>query len=182
MMKILSENEAFTRTAPRPYVLITNIDINDRHNVMGATWVSRVSQKSFLLMVAIDYRRFSHEGIHANREFVVNYPAPGQERGAWFCGTKSGRGTDKIHASGLRFIPSEKVKSLTLDNAAASFECRVIGEHVAGDHTIFVGEVLATRGETDQKHHLFASSDSSLFALDSGMRSPEIRKEVVLPV
>lgn len=165
MMKRLSVHEAFARTAPLVYTVVTCLDAGGKPNALGVSWVMRVSFDPFLVAIAIDHSRYSHEGIRKNREFTVNYPAPGQEKGAWACGTASGRSSDKIAASGLPFIPSEKVRPPAIDGAAVTFECRVVGELEAGDHTIFVGEVVAARGSPAGGRHLYATAGMELVAL-----------------
>jgi flavin reductase (DIM6/NTAB) family NADH-FMN oxidoreductase RutF len=122
-------------------------------------------------MVSIDHSRYSHAGIRKNREFVVNYPSAGQEHGAWACGTVSGRDIDKIKTSGLEFVDSKVVKAPTVDGAAVAFECQVVGEFETGDHTVFVGQVVATRGNPDEKRHLFVTADFRIFALDNDLNS-----------
>ncbi|WML66884.1 MAG: hypothetical protein METHP_00350 [Methanoregula sp. SKADARSKE-2] len=64
--------------------------------------------------------------------------------------TTSGRDSGKIRTSGLSFIASEKVKAPTLDDVVVSLECVVIYEFITGDHTVFVGRVVAARGNPEE--------------------------------
>ena len=70
---------------------------------------------------------------------------PTQKKGAWICGTTTGGNSDKIKTSGLSFIKSEKVRPPTIDGAAVAFECQVISQLQTGDHTVFLGKVVATQ-------------------------------------
>ncbi|RPJ52135.1 MAG: flavin reductase family protein [Methanobacteriota archaeon] len=160
MMVELSDNEAFARSAPMVYTVVTSLDEAGKPNAMGASWVTRTSFDPFLIMVSIDHSRYSHAGIRKNREFVVNYPSAGQEHGAWACGTASGRDVDKIKTCGLEFVDSNVVRPPTVDEAAVAFECRVVGEFETGDHTVFVGQVVAT-GETPTRSGTSSSRRTS---------------------
>ncbi len=169
MMKKLSENEAFARSAPMVYTVVTCQDESGKPNALGVSWVTRTSFEPFLILVSIDHSRFSHAGIRKNGEFVVNYPSAMQEKGAWVCGTTSGRDSDKTRTSGLSFIPSKEVRAPTIDGSVAAFECVVIGEFETGDHTVFIGRVVAARGDPEEERHLYVTSEFQLFALDNTM-------------
>lgn len=169
MMKKLSVNEAFARSAPMVYTLVTSLDEQGNPNALGVSWVTRTSFEPFLYLISIDHSRFSHAGIRKNGEFVINYPSAVQEKGAWVCGTTSGRDTDKTRTSGLCFIASEKVRAPTIDGSVVAFECVVIGEFETGDHTVFIGKVVAARGDPEEERHLYVTSEFQLFALDNTM-------------
>ena len=172
-MKTLSLDEAFARSAPMVYTVVTSLDEQGRPNALGVSWVTRVSFDPFLVLISIDHSRYSHAGIRKNREFVVNYPAANQKRGAWVCGTTTGRTIDKIASSGLTFVPSEKVRPPTVDGAAVSFECQVIDELETGDHTIFIGKVVATRGNPEDERHLYVTAGFQLYPLDNTLEESE---------
>lgn len=160
---------AFGLTSPLPYVLVTSLDKGGRPNAMAVGWVTRVSMSPYLIMVSIAPGRYSHEGIEFHKEFVVCYPSAGQEKGAMMCGTLSGREGDKLAKAGLAVVPSQKVKPPTIKDSTVAFECKVIDSHVAGDRTLFIGEVVATTGTAGKEKHLFMrASPFKLFAMDGG--------------
>ena len=169
MLQKISENDAVARSAPMVYTVVTSLDECGKPNALGVSWVMRTSFEPLLMLISIDHRRYSHEGIKKNGEFVINYPSALQQKGAWICGTTSGRDTDKTRTSGLSFIPSEKVKAPTLDDVVVAFECVVVSEFVTGDHTVFVGRVVATRGNPEEERHLYVNSQFQIFALDNTM-------------
>ena len=169
-MEKIDEKMASGLTTPMPYALITSLDGAGKPNAMGAAWVTRVSGSPFLIMVSIAPERYSHQGIELHKEFVVCYPSAGQEKGAMFCGTKSGRDGDKIAKAGLSTVPSVKVKVPTIKDSTVAFECKLVDSHVAGDHTLFIGEVVATTGTPNKEKHLFGTSKFSLFAMDGNGR------------
>lgn len=164
-MKILKESEARALTAPFSYSLVTSLDKNGRPNVLGVSWTTRTSHDPFLILISIDPRRYSHEGINMHKEFVLNYPCQDQADAAWICGTKSGRDVDKIEISKLKLIESVAVKTPTIDGVTVAFECKVVDQFITGDHTVFIGNVMCFRGNPDKPKHLYVSSRSELFSM-----------------
>jgi flavin reductase (DIM6/NTAB) family NADH-FMN oxidoreductase RutF len=170
-MQTLTPNQGIALAAPMIYSLVTSLDTNGKPNALGVSWVTRTSLDPFLLMISIDHSRYSHAGIDFHKEFVVHYPSAEQAQAAWFCGTRSGRDIDKIKEAGLSLIDSVAVQVPTVEGATVAFECKVVGQFETGDHTVFVGEVVATRGEPQKAGHLYVTSDYKFFSLE-GLRVP----------
>jgi len=164
-MQNLNESEAIALSAPFPYALVTSLDKNGRPNAMGVAWATRTSFEPFLILISIDHRRYSHEGIQMHKEFVLNYPNREQADAAWVCGTKSGRDGDKIELAGLKLVDSKAVKVPTIDGVTVAFECKVVDKFETGDHTVFVGEVMGMTGNPAEPEHLYVSSKHKLFGL-----------------
>ena len=78
---------------------------------------------------------------------------------------------DKIKEAGLSLIDSVAVQVPTIEGATVAFECKVVGQFETGDHTVFVGEVVATRGEPQKAEHLYVTSNYEFFSLE-GLRVP----------
>ncbi|HYA32376.1 MAG TPA: flavin reductase family protein [Candidatus Bathyarchaeia archaeon] len=171
-MQTVTPKEAAVLSAPMIYSLVTSLDVNGKPNVLGVSWVTRTSFDPFLLMISIDHSRYSHAGIDFHKEFVVHYPSAEQAGAAWFCGTRSGRDTDKIKETGLSLVDSVAVHVPTIEGATVAFECKVVGQFETGDHTVFVGEVIATRGEPQKMEHLYVTANYEFFGLD-GSRVPD---------
>ena len=164
-MQNLNESEAIALSAPFPYALVTSLDKNGRPNAMGVAWATRTSFEPFLILISIDHRRYSHEGIQMHKEFVLNYPNEEQADAAWICGTKSGRDGDKLKLAGLKLVDSKVVKVPTIDGVTVAFECKVVDKFETGDHTVFVGEVVGMTGNPPKPKHLYVSSKHQLFSL-----------------
>ncbi len=64
-------------------------------------------------------------------------------------GSISGRDADKFEKTGLTPMDSLAVKAPCVKECAAHLECRVIDTKEAGDHTLFIGKVVATTCELD---------------------------------
>jgi flavin reductase (DIM6/NTAB) family NADH-FMN oxidoreductase RutF len=169
-MKTVTEGEAMALAAPHPYTLVTSLDKNGKPNALGVSWLMRTSIKPFLMLVSIDHRRYSHEGINLHKEYVINFPSEEQAAAAMLCGVKSGRDMDKIKETGLELIDSLKVKVPTIKGSAVAFECKVVDSFETGDHTVFVGKVVATRANPEKTKHLFLAGGYDLISLDSKKR------------
>ena len=164
-MQVLKESEALALSGPFPYTLVTSLDKNGRPNAMGVAWATRTSFEPFLIMISIDHRRYSHEGIQMHKEFVLNYPSEDQADAAWICGTRSGRDVDKMNLAGLKLVDSRAVKVPTIKGVTVAFECKVVDQFETGDHTVFVGKVVGTSGNPDKPKHLYVSSKHKLFGM-----------------
>jgi flavin reductase (DIM6/NTAB) family NADH-FMN oxidoreductase RutF len=57
-------------------------------------------------------------------------------------GTLSGRKEDKLKRSIFKQEPGIKIKAPRLKGVRAVMECKLINHFTAGDHTVFVGEVV----------------------------------------
>lgn len=81
-----------------------------------------------------------------NANIMVAGWVKGQEKIIEFCGSKSGRHIDKFKELNIKTALPEKVNLPVLAESRVNFECRIVHRLKAGDHTIFVGEVLAASG------------------------------------
>lgn len=165
-MKPLTDKEAWGLMGPNVYSLVTSLDKKGEPNALAVGWVTRTSIKPFLVLISIDRRRYSHEGIAFHKEFVVNYPTLEQAAGAEVCGSRSGRDCDKLAEAGLEVVASQKVKVPTLKDCIAAFECKVVSSFETGDHTVFVGEVVACSGNPGKAKHLYYLSDHRTVGLE----------------
>lgn len=125
-----------------PTVLITS-GLGDKVNVMTAAWQMPVSFRPALIAVSIDRERFSHRLILKSREFVINIPNVEMIKEVLCCGTQSGKDIDKFEACKLTPVKAQKVKAPLIEECIGNIECKLYSIHEAGDHTIFVGEVVA---------------------------------------
>jgi flavin reductase (DIM6/NTAB) family NADH-FMN oxidoreductase RutF len=166
MLKELSSAEGIKLIAPHIYVLVTCLDSKGKANAIGVSWVSRTSIDPFLFMISIAFTRYSHDAIAQSGEFVISYPSEEQAKGAWLCGVESGRNQDKIKKAGLKLVESKVVKTPTIDDVTVAFECKIINSFVTGDHTVFVGEVVAITGNPEKNKHLYVTTNSGLISLD----------------
>jgi flavin reductase (DIM6/NTAB) family NADH-FMN oxidoreductase RutF len=128
---------AFAALVHGVYVVTTRV--NDTINGMTASWVSQVSLSPLLLMVSIAPPRYTHDLIQKSRVFAINVLTAEQvDLGKRF-GYKSGRQVDKF--AGMEHTVA-KSGAPVLPQAYAYFDLKLVNAFSAGDHTLFVGEVL----------------------------------------
>ena len=117
--------------------------ISTRHgkkiNAMTAAWVMRTSFVPPLVTVAIGKTRYSHDLIKDGGVFAVNILGRDEISTGKHFGLTTGRKVDKFSN-----VPYDvKVSgSPILKDAIAWLDCKVVAHHDAGDHTLFIGEVL----------------------------------------
>jgi flavin reductase (DIM6/NTAB) family NADH-FMN oxidoreductase RutF len=131
---------AFTALVHGVYVVTTRLE--DVVNGMTASWVAQVSLKPLLVMVSIAPSRYSHRLIQESGVCAVNVLADTQvELGKRF-GYKSGRQVDKF--AGLEWTTAATGAPI-LPQAYAYLDLKLRDTMTAGDHTLFVGEVVDGR-------------------------------------
>ncbi|MBW1962890.1 MAG: flavin reductase [Deltaproteobacteria bacterium] len=121
-------------------VAVITTSLCQKLNGMSAAWISRVSEQPFLAMVSVWKKNFSHQLISKSRIYAINYLKEGQQKLAIHFGRQSGRDVDK-----LKNVPyfTDKTGAPILCDCLAYLDCKVVAELDAGDHTIFLGEVLS---------------------------------------
>ncbi len=120
-------------------VYVVSTAQNGRLNALTAAWVARASFVPPLITAAVGTTRFSHEMIKGSGIFAVSILGPEDiELGKQF-GLKTGRKTDKFE--GIEY-EIKTTGAPVLMGCIAWLDCRVVSHHEAGDHTIFVGEVV----------------------------------------
>lgn len=121
-------------------VYIVTAKHGDKRNGMTAAWVSQVSFRPLLVMVSVAPERYTHELIDRSGHFALNTLAEGQKELARSFGFRTGRKADKLE--GVRCASAPNGSPL-LEEALAWLECKVVDKVSAGDHTLFIGEVVA---------------------------------------
>jgi len=104
---------------------------------LTVTAFSSVSLDPPLVLVCVDDGSEAHAGFRELGTFGVSVLAEGQEevarRFAWSGAAKFDEVELVSGATGVPLVPG----------ALAHLECRVVAAHPAGDHTVYVGEIVA---------------------------------------
>jgi len=129
-----------------------------RDNIITLAMCHVFSYKPPLIGVGIAPRRFSYGLFKESKDFAINIPDKKMLRAVQICGSKSGRDVDKFAASGLTKEKAEKIASPLIAECPVNIECVKVKETETGDHTWFVGEVVAARGSPEYRR-----SDMILF-------------------
>jgi flavin reductase (DIM6/NTAB) family NADH-FMN oxidoreductase RutF len=166
---------------PMQTVLVTcNDDVIGKPNIITLAWHTPISSKPPLYGIAIAPKRYSHSLIKKSKEFVINFIPYSLVKAAQFCGTHSGRSTDKLSKTGLTLTPSKKLSTPLIKEGYAHLECKLVRSACFGNHTLFVGEVITVSADkgafknellrTNQIHPLYYIGDNTYTTLDREKR------------
>jgi flavin reductase (DIM6/NTAB) family NADH-FMN oxidoreductase RutF len=155
-LKEISWDEAVELGSPYNYVLAVTINSKGKPNIIGLGWWSYVSWNPKMLVISVGKERYSHECLEYCNEFVLCFPSAEQKDGAWLCGKKSGREIDKFKVTGFKSIPSKIVKPPIIEGSTVAYECKVLDKIDTGDHTVFVGKIVAIHGTPNKPSHLYS--------------------------
>jgi flavin reductase (DIM6/NTAB) family NADH-FMN oxidoreductase RutF len=142
MKKELTPNQALQLINHGPTILVTVMG-EKGPNIITLAWSTPVSIRPPLLAISVAPARYSHDLILNSGEFVVNVPNASLLKQVHLCGTVSGRNRDKFKEAGLTPLPASKVKAPLIEECIGHIECRLYAHYTAGDHTIFIGQVVA---------------------------------------
>jgi len=135
---------------PRPTVLVTSIHPETgKPNIITLGWTAPASHRPRLVAVFISTKRYSHDLIAKTKEFVLNVPGIDLVDQVYACGTKSGRNMDKFTLANLTANSARKVKPPIIEECFAHLECKVVDQVRVGDHSMFVGKVVAAYANED---------------------------------
>jgi flavin reductase (DIM6/NTAB) family NADH-FMN oxidoreductase RutF len=114
---------------------------------MTANAIASISIDPPLMMASISRKSETHGAILTSHSFAVSVLASGQQ-------TLADCFAQPTTAAKLqRFCDAPwhdaETGSPILDGAIAFFDCRLVAQHPGGDHTLFVGEIVAAGFEED---------------------------------
>jgi flavin reductase (DIM6/NTAB) family NADH-FMN oxidoreductase RutF len=120
---------------------------------MTANAFSSLSLDPPLVLVCVKSKTEGSQTLESNGVFAVNVLGADQEPlSRYFSSKDRPRGSDCfkeiVHRRGVSGSP-------ILDGAAAFLDCRLTATHLAGDHVIFIGEVLELGLDTGVEPLLF---------------------------
>jgi len=143
MKKVASvEIGKFSHFFPFPATIVTS-HYDGKDNAMAVAWHMPISADPPLYGVGISSGKLSWEYIAKTKEFGVNFmPFEAVELVA-ATGGPSGRKIDKFKSFGLLKDDSLVTSVPILSDAYAAFECVVEDQAEYGDHTLFIGRVVA---------------------------------------
>jgi len=142
MKKELPLSEFLTASPPSVVVLATCMDREGNANIITLGMYMPISFNPPLVCLGISPKRYSHDLIAGSEEFVVNVPPVDIVDETHLCGIKSGRDLNKFKETGLTLLPAHKVRPPLIKECYGHLECKLVQSHTAGDHTIFIGEVV----------------------------------------
>ncbi|MFH1458004.1 MAG: flavin reductase family protein [Candidatus Omnitrophota bacterium] len=151
-MKIEIPREKANRLINSGQVILVSCAYKDKADIITLAWNSPLSHKPPLLAISVAKTHLSAEFIRKSQEFIVNVPSLDLLDSVVYCGTHSGRDTDKFKETGLTPQKANRlVKTPLIKECVGHLECSLRDIHEAGDHHLFIAEAI------------FASADEHSF-------------------
>ncbi len=148
MRRTLEHQDALRLLVGGPVVLVTTRWRNET-DVMPAIWTTPLSRTPPLVGVAVQPSRHTHEMIRFSEEFALNFPAPDLMNHTHYFGVVSGRDVPKLDLAKLPTFKAAKVSAPLVEGCLAWVECGLEDALRIGDHTLFVGRVVAVQAEAE---------------------------------
>jgi flavin reductase (DIM6/NTAB) family NADH-FMN oxidoreductase RutF len=117
----------------------------EKDNIITLALCHVFSFKPPLVGIGVAPKRFSYGLLKKSKDFAVNIPTRQQLEPVKVCGSKSGRRVDKFEAARLTREKASRISSPLVAECPVNLECVKVDELETGDHTWFVGEVVAAR-------------------------------------
>lgn len=126
---------------PAQAALVTCNDDKDNTNAITIAWHTTISKKPPLYGISIAPSRYSHDLIADSKEFVINFAPYSLNEKVNYCGTHSGRNSDKVKEAGLTLEKIDNIQTPIIKECYAHLICKLFKSITLGDHSFFVGEV-----------------------------------------
>jgi len=162
----------------RTYLVVSG-RLGEEVNVMAADWVMLMSVEPFVVGVGVSPKRYTHGLIKRYGEFVVSVPSTDMVRDVWIVGSESGPG--KLAKTSFTLVRAQKVGTPIIREALANLECRVIDSLNYGDHTWFVGEVVAYSYREEAFPGMVPSLEAGFLAHLTRNKFATFEKRVITP-
>ncbi|MBN2599959.1 MAG: flavin reductase family protein [Candidatus Thermoplasmatota archaeon] len=180
-MKVKGTLEHYYHYAfPMQTVLVTCKDQKNNTNIITLAWHTPISRTPPLYGISLSPKRYSHALIKKSKEFVVNFIPYSKVEAAQYCGTRSGRTVDKPCQTGLTLIPGTTLSTPRIKEGYAHLECTLAKSITVGDHTLFIGTVVAVSADdtafqnellrTDRVHPVYYIGQNAYTTLDRAKR------------
>jgi len=153
-------------------LLLCSVSAKGIPNVMTIGWMtSGIIWSKPIIVVLVRQTRWTYSRLAEVPEFTVNVLPPEQSEAVQYCGTASGRTSDKFAHTRLKPAPAQRVRAPIIEQGVVHYECRVVHTNEVipanlapdikssayrnGDyHRVYFGEVLATYAATDARERL----------------------------
>ena len=117
--------------------IITTVRADGEVHGMTANGINSVSLDPLLVLVCAGHTTSSYPMIKETGRFAINILGEDQQAFAEYYARPTDQKTGDLD---ITFTRTEQ-GSAVVDGSLAQMDCKVVNEYVAGDHTIFIGEV-----------------------------------------
>ncbi len=134
--------------------VVTSVDDQGEPHSMTANSFTSVCLDPPMVLVCVAHGTHTYGYVERRGKFGINILSEGQEDlGAYFAKRPEDRTGDMIYG----YTMTEEGVPL-LDGSMVFFCCTVVGSHVYGDHTVYMGEVKEVRQNEDGEPLMFYRS------------------------
>jgi flavin reductase (DIM6/NTAB) family NADH-FMN oxidoreductase RutF len=132
---------------PAPVFVIGTYDADNRPNAMTVVLGGMCSHDPPSFAISVGPKRYSYQSIVNRKAFTVNVPTMQYVRETDYVGIYTGRKADKFADCGLTAVRGEVVDAPYVEEFPAVAECELRHTIDLGSHTMFIGEIVNTKGE-----------------------------------
>jgi len=143
MEKVKSKLSPYRLFAPQIVGLVTAINRKGKPNVAPISLIAWTEIFPHFVTIHVMPERYTHECLIHSNKFVLNPLTIELVDQVLFCGSHSGRDTDKFKKTGLTQLKSELVAAPRIGECVTHIECTITSYFRTELHTIFLGKVLA---------------------------------------
>ena len=118
-------------------------------NVMPALFVTPLSLDPPIIGIAVHPSRHTHDMIKFSEEFALNIPTRELLHHVQYLGSVSGVELNKLELTRLPTFRARRISAPLLEGCIGWIECGVHDAYTVGDHTLFLGKVVAAQVEGD---------------------------------
>jgi flavin reductase (DIM6/NTAB) family NADH-FMN oxidoreductase RutF len=161
MRQSFSELEARRLLGGGPVVLVSTA-WRGNHNVMPLAFFTPLSFDPPLIGIAVHPARHTHDMIKYSEEFALNVPSRELLHHTQYLGSVSGLELNKLELTKLPTFRARRVEAPLLEGCLAYIECGVQDAYTIGDHTLFVGKVVAAQVEKEAFDEVWLLDDPDL--------------------
>ncbi len=148
MRHSLSEQDARRLLGGAPVLLVTT-RWHGTSNVMPVAWSMPLSIDPPFVGIAVHASRHTHDMIRFSEQFALNIPSRRLLNHVQYFGVMSGREIQKIEAAKIPTFNARKVDAPLLEGCVGYIECGLEDALRLGDHTLFIGRVVAVTVEKE---------------------------------
>ncbi|MBF6599863.1 MAG: flavin reductase family protein [Dehalococcoidia bacterium] len=130
-------------------VVLVSTSWHGNQDVMPAAFVTPLSMDPPLIGVAVHPSRHSHDMIKFSEEFALSVPTRALLHHVQYLGSVSGIDLAKLELTRLPTFRGRRIDAPLLEGCIGWIECGVHDAYTIGDHTLFVGKVIAAQAEGD---------------------------------
>ena len=161
MRKTLEEKDARRLITGGPVVLVTTA-WHGKSNVMPAAYAVPLSFQPPLVGIAVHPSRHTHDMIRFSEEFAINIPSRELIHHVQYLGSVSGSELDKFEVTKLPTFRARKVEAPLIEGCVGYIECGLDDALRVGDHTLFIGRVVAAQVESEAFEETWLLNDDDL--------------------